>query len=81
MAEISFSFNGSTIGTSTDSNFQVMTTGPNATFVYTSTLTFLRNTTVADEGKYTCRANNSFGTSTDQAMLTVNSMSCLLMRH
>ena len=63
---------GGVIDPAVDSNFQVVTSGPNATFFYTTTLTFLRNTTVADEGIYTCRASNGFDTTTDQAMLTVN---------
>ena len=67
---------GVSIDPVTDSSFQAMTTDPNATFVYTSTLTFLRNTTVADEGNYTCMASNGFDTTTDQAMLTVNGTSC-----
>ena len=58
-----------------DSNFQVVTSGPNATFFYTTTLTFLRNTTVADEGIYSCNASNGFDTTTQQAMLTVNGKS------
>ena len=63
---------GGVIDPAMDSNFRVVTIGPNATFVYTSTLTFLRTTTVADEGIYTCMATNSLITSTDQAMVTVN---------
>ena len=68
---------GGVIDPTMDSNFQVVTTGPNATFFYTTTLTFLRNATVADEGIYSCRASNGFDTTTDQAKLTVNGMSSL----
>ena len=66
---------GGAIDPAMDSNFQVGTTGPNATFFYTTTLTFLRSTTVADEGIYSCMASNGFDTTTDQAMLTVNGTS------
>ena len=54
------------------SNFQVATTGPDATFAYTSTLTFLRSTTVDDDALYTCTATNGFVTTRDTALLTVN---------
>ena len=68
---------GGVIDPAMDSNFQVVTTGPISTFFYATTLTFLRNATVADEGIYSCRASNGFDTTTDQAMLTVNGMSIL----
>ena len=66
---------GGVIDPAMDSNFQVVTIGPDATFVYTTTLTFLRNTTVADEGIYTCIGSNGFNTTTHQTMLTVNGKS------
>ena len=68
---------GGVIDPAMDSNFQVVTTGPISTFFYATTLTFLRNATVADEGIYSCRASNGFDTTADQAMLTVNGMSNL----
>ena len=68
---------GSIIDPVMNSNFQVMNTGPTFGFLYTSTLTFLRNVTIDDEGLYTCTFADRLDTARDTAFLTVNGTSTL----